>query len=170
MLQQPPRKCGSNVPRPRKYLDTLHNKEWLYTKYEVEKLSAFAISMLLGCEKSTVMWSLRKFGFGIRTGNESQKLTWDRRGRKEVTQAEMIIAYGGRCACCGENEFAFLTLDHIGGGGAEHRASIKQGNKVLRIRQQLKAEGWPKDKYRILCMNCNHATRYGKTCPHQLSK
>lgn len=36
---------------------------------------------------------------------------------KVKIRSEMIAAYGGCCACCGETEPAFLSLDHIGGGG-----------------------------------------------------
>jgi hypothetical protein len=161
---------SSHVPRPKKYKDTLHNAEWLRQKYEVEQLSALDIAKLLGCPSPTVKWALNKWKIKVRTYNEAIKILWDRRGRKDVTQADLIEGYGGKCACCGETEPAFLTLDHIGGGGAAHRRSIKRGNKILRIRQELKAAGWPTDKYRLLCMNCNFATRHGKVCPHQLKK
>jgi hypothetical protein len=36
---------------------------------------------------------------------------------------DVIAAYGGRCACCGEFERDFLTLDHVNNDGAEHRRS-----------------------------------------------
>src|SRR5689334_23309544 len=35
-------------------------------------------------------------------------------------RAEVIAAYGGKCACCGETEQKFLTIDHEEGTGAEH--------------------------------------------------
>lgn len=76
---------------------------------------------------------------------------------------EMLAAYGNACACCGETAPAFLTIDHIHGGGTKHRASLPSKNVYAEIRR----EGFPKDKYRLLCMNCNFATRFGKKCPHQ---
>lgn len=167
MLQQSPRFTGSNAPRPKKYKETLHNKAWLEQKYLVEELSFSEISKLIGSSKQVVQWALNKHGISARDNITAKKMLYDRIGRKEVTQAELIQAYGGKCKCCGETETAFLTLDHIGGGGSEHRRSF-EGNHVRKMRQELKAGGWPTDKYRLLCMNCNFATKHGKTCPHQL--
>ena len=79
-------------------------------------------------------------------------------------RAELLDAYGRLCVCCGETREAFLTLDHIGGGGGEHLRRLGHTMKVI---QDLKERGWPKDKYRILCMNCNWATRFNRVCPHQ---
>ncbi len=80
---------------------------------------------------------------------------------------EVIAAYGGKCACCGEAEREFLCLDHIGNWGGKHRKAEgwKAKGKALFLR--LKNQGFPKDKWRLLCMNCNQATRYGDECPHQ---
>ncbi len=80
---------------------------------------------------------------------------------------QMIEAYGNKCACCSETRIPFLTLDHIGGGGSEHRKRCSPGAGIYR---DVKRQGWPKDKYRLLCMNCNFATRAGRTCPHQTEK
>lgn len=77
---------------------------------------------------------------------------------------QVFAAYGGpRCACCGEAHEEFLTLDHIGGWGAEHRAQHVGLSTYAVLRQQ----GWPhKDRLRVLCMNCNWATRQNGICPH----
>lgn len=79
---------------------------------------------------------------------------------------EMVNSYGGKCACCGETEIVFLSLDHINGGGTQHRRRMGQ-NKMM---AELRAAGWPKDGYQILCMNCQFGTRYGRECPHQRYK
>jgi transposase-like protein len=175
MLNENPSPHGhsSHAPRPRKHKETLHDKEWLYQKYVVEELSTSDIGKMLGCPRATVKWTLKKFGIAGRSQANARKILFDRRGRKDVSQADLITAYGSKCACCGETEPAFLTLDHIGGGGSAHRREMRaknKGNVHLRIRQELKAQGWPKDKYRLLCMNCNFATRHKKACPHQLKK
>lgn len=78
---------------------------------------------------------------------------------------EMIVAYGGGCACCGEMAYEFLTLDHVNRDGAQHRRTVGSTKQVY---MDLKRRGWPKDGYRLLCMNCNFATRYGDPCPHEL--
>ena len=70
-------------------------------------------------------------------------------------------AYGPDCQCCGESEDAFLTLDHIEGGGSAHRKELNG-----KVHQHLRREGFPPG-YRILCWNCNWAYRLAGTCPHQ---
>lgn len=85
---------------------------------------------------------------------------------------EVVMAYGGyRCACCGETEPLFLTIDHVNNDGAEHRRSIGEyvgngkgaGGRTLKW---LKDNGFPKG-FQILCMNCNMGkARNGGVCPH----
>ena len=74
--------------------------------------------------------------------------------------------YGGFCACCGETEESFLTIDHINGDGAEHRKTVRPGPQLYR---QMQNEGFPKDKYQLLCYNCNWSKGPGKDgkCIHQ---
>ena len=75
---------------------------------------------------------------------------------------EFLAAYGGKCACCGEGTQEFLSLDHINGDGSQHR---KMTGSLTYL--WLRKRGWPKDNYRLLCMNCNFARgRYGY-CPHE---
>jgi hypothetical protein len=81
-------------------------------------------------------------------------------------RAEFIEAYGGKCECCGETEPEFLSLDHIFGDGARHRRQLRRGN----IYRELKRLGWPKDRYRLLCYNCNIARAHGGRCPHESSE
>lgn len=98
---------------------------------------------------------------------QRQKQKWSNcstRLRNVRIRKEMISAYGGACSCCRERIPEFLTLDHILGGGDAHRRSSGGGNKML---MELRLKGWPKDDYRLLCMNCNWATRYKQPCPHE---
>jgi len=81
-------------------------------------------------------------------------------------KAEILRAYGSKCVCCGETREAFLTVDHANGDGKQHRSKV--GGSGFPIYRAIKKEGYSPDKYRILCMNCNWATRYGKPCPHKL--
>jgi len=87
--------------------------------------------------------------------------SWQRR-----LKAEVLTAYGSVCACCGEANESFLTIDHIHRDGAGERAKLGGwGNHFYRW---LKVQGFPQGRYRILCMNCNWATRNGESCPHVL--
>src|ERR1019366_4483037 len=146
MRVRPPVHTGSHAPRPKKYRDTLHDEAWLRARYIDERLSTTEIGALLGCPRATVKWALAKWGIGARSGSEARNLLYDRRGRKTVTQEDFIAAYGGKCACCGETERIFLTIDHIGGGGAEHRRQFGGQNK--KVLQDIKAQGWPQEGYR----------------------
>lgn len=162
--------CSNKKQCIDKYKDTLWCKEWLIKKYIEEKLSLREIGSLVGGNSTVVSRALKQAEIKRRSISEGRKTTFDKKGRKNVTQEELIIAYGGKCVCCGEKEHAFLTLDHIEGGGNKHRQRLrtKGKNPTRVIRQELKEQGWPKDKYRLLCMNCNHATRHSKKCPHKL--
>jgi len=74
---------------------------------------------------------------------------------------QVLAAYGGVCACCGEDEAMFLTLDHVDGRGAEE---METG---YRLYMRAKREGFP-TKYRLLCWNCNCGrARNGGVCPHE---
>lgn len=79
--------------------------------------------------------------------------------RKDLRQM-MLKAYGSICVCCGEETEAFLTIDHVNGGGNTHR---KQGD----VYRDLWRRGWPKEGFRLLCMNCNWARGQLGYCPHE---
>lgn len=106
----------------------------------------------------------------IRQKNNEASKAWHRRNgakrialRKQV-RLEMIAAYGGRCACCGETAVEFLTLDHVGGWGAAHRASNKSVSGRLPF--ILKEMCWPQDGFQLLCWNCNCSRGIYGYCPH----
>ena len=82
-------------------------------------------------------------------------------------RAHVIAALGDCCACCGEREPTFLQLDHIHGGGVRHLKLL--GNWVA-VYRAVRDAGFPKDQYRLLCSNCNHATRGGRICPHDTAR
>lgn len=77
---------------------------------------------------------------------------------------EFISAYGGKCECCGENRFEFLSIEHNNGGGRKERKKIS----TERLLHTLKKEGWKRDgKYSLLCFNCNQAKGAYGYCPHE---
>lgn len=84
------------------------------------------------------------------------------RGRRALRN-EVKQAYGGKCSCCGEADFRFLTVDHINNDGAEHRRQISGS----RIYNYLKKNNFP-GGFQILCWNCNSGRAInGGTCPHR---
>jgi hypothetical protein len=80
---------------------------------------------------------------------------------------QMVVdAYGGRCACCGETELRFLSIDHINNDGADHRRELKsKGGFSFYL--WLQRQGFPKDNFQCLCMNCNFGKLRTGICPHQ---
>lgn len=84
--------------------------------------------------------------------------------RRASYRKRCLEAYGGAvCACCGETRYYFLTLDHKDGGGNAERRIFGKGNGVY---ARLYTSGFPdKDKYQVLCYNCNGAKGAGPVCP-----
>jgi len=79
-----------------------------------------------------------------------------RRKYRQNLKLEILSHYsngGIKCAYCGEEELAFLSIDHSFGDGAKHR---KQLNLSGGFYYWLKRNNYPQDLgLRILCMNCN---------------
>lgn len=60
---------------------------------------------------------------------------------------------------------AFLQLDHVENDGHLDRKAHKTSAKLFAV---LKRLGWPRDRYQLLCANCNFGKAMnGGVCPHQ---
>ena len=88
------------------------------------------------------------------------------------TKIEILFSYGGnppKCACCGEQELGFLTIDHINGDGAKQRreATLGRGGHIFYL--WLKRNNYP-EGFQVLCYNCNCGrARNNGICPHKKS-
>ncbi len=83
---------------------------------------------------------------------------------KNIELRQIIInKLGGHCACCGESQYEFLSIDHINGGGNEEK---REHGRSMVFYKYIIEQGCPKDKYQILCHSCNQAKHDGKECPH----
>lgn len=98
------------------------------------------------------------------------------RTRKRLRN-RVFDAYGGPvCACCGETETVVLTVDHINGGGNQHRRQIQKENPVVyrgdgsMLRKWLSDNNFPPG-FQVLCFNCN-ASKGGNNgvCHHQRNR
>ena len=80
-------------------------------------------------------------------------------------RSDVINYYSGgksECACCGEKQNRFLSIDHINGQRGIARDKKEQGlNLYIRLRR----ENYP-DGFQVLCHNCNHAKGVRGECPH----
>jgi 5-methylcytosine-specific restriction endonuclease McrA len=76
---------------------------------------------------------------------------------------EVFLWYGSKCACCGEHNFLFLTLDHKDNDGASHRKYINRKT----LYEWVYKNGY-QDNLQLLCWNCNLGKYHnGGVCPHQ---
>lgn len=91
---------------------------------------------------------------------------------------EALTHYSGgtpKCSCvgCCETHTEFLTIDHIDGGGGEHRRELSgPGSKDKRSPGGLAFYYWlRRNKYpggfRVLCWNCNCSRGLYGYCPHE---
>lgn len=80
---------------------------------------------------------------------------------------EVLEHYGGKCACCGESQIDFLAIDHIDGGGNEHRRELGISNGTS-FYSWLKRENFPPG-FQVLCHNCNFSKHINDgECIHQI--
>jgi hypothetical protein len=74
-----------------------------------------------------------------------------------------------KCICCGEQTIEFLTIDHINGGGEQHKIQIAGVGKFCgssEVYRWLIKNNFPKG-YQVLCYNCNCGRQVnGGVCPH----
>lgn len=79
---------------------------------------------------------------------------------------DVIKNYGYVCACCGENNYQTLTIDHINNNGNLEKKDKKIfGTKFY---SYLKSKNYPKDNYQLLCHNCNSCKGAYNICYHKL--
>ena len=113
---------------------------------------------------------------GWRNRNKEKANTWAKEYRR-VLKEKVFQAYcpNGKvgCGCCGESRRPFLSLDHEKGDGAKHRKMLTStkgdvhGRSYKDIYLWLRRNNYPQNLgLRVLCMNCNWATRNGRVCPH----
>ena len=81
-------------------------------------------------------------------------------------KVKVINGYGGKCACCGEKQIEFLSVDHANGDGAEERRKLGKKINSGALYRMIIRENFP-DRYQILCFNCNMALGFFGYCPHR---
>ena len=87
--------------------------------------------------------------------------------RRDAKKAQAYAKFGGAiCACCGETEEKFLSIDHVNNDGYQLRKGGQPSGREV-FYTWLVRHGKPSD-YQVLCMNCNHGkSRNGGICPHE---
>lgn len=90
---------------------------------------------------------------------------WARNKYKEVRRI-VLEHYGNKCKCCGESHPHFLAIDHINGGGTQHRKTIQSGSPMY---HWIIKNNFPTD-LQLLCHNCNSAKGFYGECPHETER
>lgn len=83
---------------------------------------------------------------------------------RDKLRREVIAAYGGKCSCCDEATFEFLSLDHVNNDGAQHRRELG-ANGGTTVMAWARRNGYP-PSLQILCHNCHGAKSWHGRCPH----
>jgi hypothetical protein len=97
-----------------------------------------------------------------RKANPEKYREMDKEQKRKI-KMKVLQHYGIVCSCpgCGESNIEFLAIDHIEGGGRQHRKEV--GNTIY---NWLIKNNFP-EGFRTLCHNCNHSLGSYGYCPHQ---
>lgn len=76
--------------------------------------------------------------------------------RYRMRRSAVIQSYGDCCKQCGENQYEFLTIDHVHGGGNKHRKEVCSSSLI----DHLYNNKVNPDDYQVLCYNCNCSKNY----------
>lgn len=95
-----------------------------------------------------------------REANRENVAEYDRQ-RLARERALVFRHYGTWCQCCGSEEN--LSIDHVHGGGAAHRAEVGLGEGGSEFYHWLIQNHFPPG-YQTLCMPCNSSKGDGERC------
>lgn len=86
---------------------------------------------------------------------------WNKKNKayRDRRRERVLKHYGNKCVCCSEFRPEFLGLDHINGGGTQHRQEVGD-TYAWAVKHNFP------DCLQILCHNCNDAKGFYGECPH----
>lgn len=133
------------------------------------KLAAISSSRCRRCLKNEADNAfLRNQSDAVKQHNRDTMRAWYQRLRLQVI--DHYTNGTRKCMCCGYSGAEFLTIDHVGNDGNDHRhnSGIKPGVKLFKY---IINNNYP-STFQILCWNCNCAKAYygNGVCPHKLKK
>lgn len=94
----------------------------------------------------------------VKVYQQTHKEQRNKRDREcyQKLKIEVLTYYGnGKLTCvqCGFDDVRALSIDHINGGGTQHRKSLGIPKGGTNFYNWLKSQGFP-EGYQTLCMNC----------------
>lgn len=140
----------------RKYHYPEYQKAW--GEKNKEKLAAYCKKWHTKNPKYLTEYYLKNRE-AIRTRERENRL------KKKIACFEKYGAGTVACACCGEKEIKFLSIDHINGGGSAQKKKLGGGGD--KIYRWLIKNDFPAG-FQVLCHNCNQAKGAYGACPHKI--
>lgn len=158
-----------STPEYKQYLKNYHKR-----KYDEQRSKGLCVN----CQEEAVPGkACCIFCAAKRSKSVSAKKQWlDKSPEKVIKRRKWTAAYRNRlreqafkiygtfCHCCGESQREFLQIDHIKGGGKEHREELVQNHTWIFV--WFKKNNYPKG-FQTLCCNCNWSKGIWGYCPHQ---
>jgi hypothetical protein len=91
-----------------------------------------------------------------RQKSDDKKNVKQREVRRKIKSDVMIHYSEGTPVCkeCGETDLEVLTIDHVNGGGCQHRKSIGVKGGGSTFYRWLRKNNYP-EGFQVLCFNCN---------------
>ena len=140
----------------------------VYTWFMVKRIC-------LECKKKFVVELTRRNYVKSYCSKHCKRRAWQLRNRPKINKTRKkehierrlkVLSHYSQgkltCACCDESMYEFLCLDHIDGGGTQHRKEL--GTKY--IYAWLIRNNYP-EGYQVMCHNCNMAKGFYGQCPHK---
>jgi hypothetical protein len=129
------------------------------------------------CNRHYIQKFKKEYHKNYRQEHKEQIRLWRKKHRKHLNElnrdytvrlrTKVYTHYGNKCRCCGENEFWFLSIDHVKGNGAAHWRALKI-KTMAQFYSWIIKHRYPKS-LQLLCFNCNCGRyRNGGICPHKM--
>ena len=116
------------------------------------------------CNQHKPLSAFKNNGSGKKLRNKCH--TCESEKWRAQVKLDVFSHFGVKCACCGEQNILFLTLDHVNGVLSGYR----NGKNKEQIYRDVIKDNYDPTKYQLLCMNCNFAKGQFGECPHKSGK
>ena len=146
-------KVGSDV---KEYRDAVRKLIETEVRNAIDEEMRKAAQELLEEQRKAIRQMVEEHKAAIKEAvEEEKKAIWTRveELKKSILKLrfDIIRGYGGKCECCGESNPYFLTIHHRYNDGHIERKQEGWQTTYRRLRR----ENFPRDKYQLLCFNCN---------------
>lgn len=84
------------------------------------------------------------------------------RGFSAGLRQAIVIVLGGKCSKCPVTDPFMLHIDHVKGGGTQHRKRVGSGGQYYRSILREVCSG----RFRLLCANCDRRTQHYQRRKH----